>query len=120
MIEILSNQPDNVLGFTAHGRVTGADYESVLIPLVETKLKENPKIRFLYHLDNDFSGFEFKALWDDIKVGLRHLTAWEKIAIVSQNKWILRVTKFLGFLMPCPVKVFDSNQLLEATEWIKS
>ncbi len=120
MIEITSNQPDNILAFTAHGQVTGEDYESVLIPAVEAKLKEHRKIRLLYHLDNDFSGFDAKALWDDTKVGFQHLTAWGKIAVVSDNKWILGATKIFGFIWPCPVKVFDNNHLVEANEWIKA
>lgn len=86
MIEIIPHRLDSILAFTAHGRVAGEDYESVLIPAVEARLKEHPKIRLLYHLDRNFSGFEAEALWDDAKVGLQHLTAWEKIALVSSNK----------------------------------
>lgn len=119
MIEIISNQPDNVLAFTAHGQVTEKDYESVLIPAVEAKLKENPKIRLLYNIDSDFSGFEPEALWDDMKVGFQHLSAWEKVAVVSDNQWIVGITKLFESVVPC-VKVFDGNQLAEATEWIKS
>ena len=119
MIEIISNQPDNVLAFTAHGQVTAEDYESVLIPAVEAKLIENPKIRLLYNLGSDFSGFETEALWDDAKVGFQHLTAWEKIAVVSDNQWVLGLTKVFGFIMPCPVKVFNGNQLADANEWVK-
>jgi hypothetical protein len=29
MIEMMTNQPNNILAFTAHGQVTGEDYESV-------------------------------------------------------------------------------------------
>jgi hypothetical protein len=120
MIEIMTNQPDNILAFTAHGQVTGEDYESVLIPAVEAKLKEIDKIRLLYYLGSDFSGFEAEALWDDAKVGLQHLTAWEKIAVVSDNQWMVGATKVFGFILPCPVQVFEGNQLEEATEWLKS
>ncbi len=119
-IDIISARTDNILAFTAHDRVTGDDYESVLIPAVEAKLKEHRKIRLLYHLDDDFSGFEAQALWDDAKVGLQHLTAWEKIAVVSENKWMRGATKVFGFLMPCPVKVFDGDRLSEATAWLEA
>jgi hypothetical protein len=120
MIEMMTNQPNNILAFTAHGQVTGEDYESVLIPAVEAKLEEIDKIRLLYHLDSDFSGFEAEALWDDAKVGLQHLTAWEKIAVVSDNQWMVGATKVFGFIMPCPVKVFAGNQLENAIEWLKA
>lgn len=119
MIEMIPNQPDNILGFTARGQVTGEDYESVLIPAVEARLKINPKIRLLYHLAEDFSGFDAGALWDDAKVGLGHLTAWEKIAFISDNQWLNGATKAFGLMMPCPVKVFEGHQLAEATEWLQ-
>ncbi|MEB3279161.1 MAG: STAS/SEC14 domain-containing protein [Lyngbya sp.] len=120
MIEIIGNQPDNVLAFTGHGRVTGKDYESILIPAVESKLKEHSKICLLYHLGEDFSGFNLRALWDDIKVGLQHPRAWKKIAVVSDNKWVIGMTKIFGVIIPCPVKRFDVHQLTEASEWLKS
>jgi hypothetical protein len=37
--------PDNVLGVSAEGQISGADYETVLIPAVESKLKSHDKIR---------------------------------------------------------------------------
>ena len=120
MIELIPDLPDNVVGFTAKGEVTADDYESVLIPTVETKLKEHDKIRLLYHLGPDFTGYSTGAMWDDAKVGLHHITAWEKIAVVSDANWIRVATKFFGFIMPGHVKVFSNNQLSEAKEWIKS
>jgi len=54
MLEPILNLPENALGFSAHGIVTGPDYENVLIPAVEEKLSRFPKIHFLYHLSEDF------------------------------------------------------------------
>ena len=39
MIKTIKDLPSNVLGFEASGAVTGKDYESVLVPAVEAKLK---------------------------------------------------------------------------------
>ena len=118
MIELISDLQDNVVGFTAKGEVTADDYELVLIPTVETKLKEHNKIRLLYHLGPDFTGYSTGAMWDDTKVGLHHITAWEKIAVVSDVDWIRGATKFFGFAMPGHVKVFSNNQLSDpAMKW---
>lgn len=43
MIERIPNLPNNVLGFTAKGKVTSEDYVKVLIPAVEKMLKEKKK-----------------------------------------------------------------------------
>ena len=118
MIELMQDLPANVLGFSAHGKITGADYESTLIPAVEAKLKETAKVALLYHLGSDFQSFEAGALWQDTKVGLMHLTAWRRIAVVTDSDWLRGAVKALGFMMPCPVKVFATSELADAKAWV--
>ena len=88
MIELMSDLPGGVLGFTAIGKVTGADYERVLVPAVEAALKEHDKLALVYHCGDDFSGFDAGAMWDDAKVGLRHITSWRRIAVVTDIGWL--------------------------------
>lgn len=118
MVEPIPNLPDNVLGFKAIGRVTSEDYETVLIPAVETKLAENEKVRLLYYLGEDFEGFEAGAMWDDAKVGMRHFTAWERIAMVTDIEWIRVSLKIFGFVMPGQVRVFNNEELPSAIQWL--
>jgi hypothetical protein len=118
VIERIRDLPDDVLGFTAKGTVTAADYETALIPAVEAALARHPRVRLLYHLGREFSGFEAGALWDDAKVGLRHLGAWERIALVTDVDWIRVATKALGFAMPGQVRVFPDSQLAAAKAWL--
>jgi len=118
MIKLIQDLPDNVLGFEASGTVSGKDYETVLIPAVETKLKTSPKIRLLYHLGSDFKGYDLEAMWDDAKVGIGHLTAWEKIAVVTDTKWIQNGVKVFGFVIPGEVQVFSDDELANAKEWV--
>ena len=35
MLKLLEGLPDNVLGVSAEGKITGKDYETVLIPAIE-------------------------------------------------------------------------------------
>jgi SpoIIAA-like len=118
MIEKISNLPDNVLGFTAKGTVTANDYESVIIPAVEALFSRYRKVRFLYHLDKDFAGFEVSAMWKDTKLGLKHLTGWERMAVVSDLDWIRGAVQVFGLAMPGHVRVFHNSELAEATRWI--
>ncbi|MEW6764783.1 MAG: STAS/SEC14 domain-containing protein [Pseudomonadota bacterium] len=118
MIEVIPNMPDNIVGFVATGEVSAQDYETVFIPAIESTLKENEKVRILYHIAPEFTGFTAGALWDDVKIGVAHLRAWEKIAVVTDSDWIRRTGGFLNFVLPCPVKVFPNAELDEATQWI--
>ena len=118
MLERIQGLPENVLGFKAKGEVTGADYESVLIPAVEELLARQKSIRFLYHLGEEFMGFDAKAMWDDARVGLQHLTAWERVAVVSDVGWLRAAVKAFGFVMPGHVKVFGNSELEVARRWL--
>ena len=46
----MNDLPENILGVSAEGKVTGKDYETILIPAVEVKFKTHKKIRMLYQL----------------------------------------------------------------------
>lgn len=118
MIEKIPDLPENVLGFTAKGTVTANDYETVLIPAVEALFARQGKVRFLYHLGEGFSGFEGAAMWDDAKLGLRHLRGWERIAVVSDVEWIRGAIRVFGLAIPGHVRVFHNRELTEAKRWI--
>ena len=118
MIEKIPDLPENVLGFTAKGTVTAKDYESVIIPAVETLFFEHRKVRFLYHIGKDFTGFEAAAMWDDTKLGLKHLTGWERIAIVSDVEWTRGAIRVFGLVIPGHVRVFHNHEFNEAIRWI--
>ncbi|MEO8009475.1 MAG: STAS/SEC14 domain-containing protein [Betaproteobacteria bacterium] len=118
MVEQIPDLPDNVLGFTAKGKVTAKDYESVIIPAVEAFFSRQPKGRFLYHLGDDFSGFEATAIWDDTKLGLKHLTDWERMAVVSDVEWIRGAIQVFGLMMPGQVRVFHIREFAEAKRWV--
>jgi len=118
MLEILKDMPDNVVGVRASGQISGKDYDDVLIPAVESSLKRHGKIRVLYQLSPDFSGFTGEAMFDDAKLGLRHLNSFEKIAVISDVDWISRIVRFFSLMIPCPVKVFGNKDAPRAKAWL--
>jgi hypothetical protein len=83
---------------------TEDDYDNVLIPAIEDKIEKHGKIRMLYQLGRDFKGFTYEAMWEDAKVGILNLTAFEKIAVVSNVDWIIDAVRIFRFVIPCPVK----------------
>lgn len=118
MVERIPDLPPDVLGFTAKGHVTADDYESVIIPAVEEALARHSKVCFLYHLGADFEGFDLGALWDDAKLGMKHLSGWEKLAIVSDVEWIRTALRVLRFAIPAEARLFHDRELAEAKQWI--
>ncbi len=118
MLEIIQGMPDNVVAVSARGNVTGDDYDTLLIPVIEGKLKTHEKIRLIYVLGPEYTGFTAGAMWDDAKIGIRHLTAYEKVAVVTDVNWISGAVKFFAFMCPCQVKIFGNDSLAEAKVWI--
>jgi hypothetical protein len=118
MVEKIPDLPEYVLGFTAKGTVTANDYESVIIPAVEAMFSRQGRVRFLYHLGQDFSGIEAAAAWDDALLGLKRLRGWEKIAVISDADWIRWAVKIFGLAIPGQVRVFYNRDLDEAKRWI--
>ena len=118
MLKLLEGLPDNVLGVSAEGKITGTDYETVLIPAIEKKLKEHKKIRMVYDLGSSFTGFDLSAMLDDAKMGLKHLSAWDRIALVSDHEMINTFAKFFGHMLSCELRIFKNAELEEAKKWI--
>ncbi len=72
----------------------------------------------LYHLGNTFDGFSLGAMLDDAEIGIKHLAAWNKIAILSDHEMINSMTRFFGHLIPCEVRIFKNVELEEAKKWV--
>lgn len=118
MIELLSDLPDTIVGIAASGYISTVDYETVLVPAVEAALRKRDKVRLLYVLSSDFTGFTPGAMWEDAKLGMSHFSAWEKIAVVTDVTWVANAVSVFRVVMPCPVQVFDIKDRAKAEAWI--
>lgn len=117
MIEQLPSLPAGVLGFRMRGLVTAQDYESVMVPDIEAAFALNNKLRLVVHLGDDFSGFAAGAMWDDVKLGIRHISGWERTALVTDVGWVRAMSSVFGFAMPSHFRLFADGELDEAVRW---
>jgi hypothetical protein len=120
VITIMPQSHDNILGVQGTGKVTNQDYLDVLIPQLEEVLKKYGKARFLYYLDEDFTGWEMGAMWEDAKFGLKHKDDFEKIAVVGGPKWIAWGTKLFSYFLEGQVKIFAFEELQAAWDWLEA
>jgi len=118
MIEQLQGFPATVLAFAGHGQVTKADYVSVLVPAVETAFAGHDRIRLYYEIGADFTGIDADAMLEDFKIGMRHLTRWERIAVVTDVQWIAHAMLLFSFLIPGGMKAFATADTKQARSWI--
>jgi hypothetical protein len=119
MIEQIEGLPPGTLGFRASGQVTAADYERVLVPDIEAAFVVHRKLRLLYHLGPDFTGFDPGAMWDDAMLGFRHFSGWDRVALVTDVQWLRIAATAMGFAVPAEFRLFRNAELVKAIDWIR-
>lgn len=118
MLKPMTGLGDGVLGFEAHDKVRGADYEEVMIPAVEAALAGGGKIRMLYVLGEAFDGFTADAAWEDTKIGMHHASSFERIAVVTDRALYRDGVNLFGRAMKAEVETFPTSGIDRAREWI--
>jgi hypothetical protein len=119
LLTLILELPATVVGVEAEGKVTSQDYEQVLVPAVEAaRAAGDGKVRILYVLGREFPDYTAGAVWQDTKLGLGHLRSWERVAMVSDADWLRHSIAAFGWTIPGEVRVFGSDQLSEAREWV--
>ena len=118
MMTLIPDMPEDVVAVSATGTITAEDYERVLIPAVDQAHQKFQKLKFLYYIGDEYTGFTAHAMWDDAKVGLKHLRHFSKVAVVSDSEFVRGAMKVVAFMMPYEVKLFSNAELDAATQWI--
>jgi hypothetical protein len=108
VIELLKGFPDNVTAFACHDHVTKSDYETVVIPDFEDRLRRHKKVRPIV-TSRLISTGSILARSGDTKFGVSHFFDWERGALVTDVEWIKQAVKFFslfGFLTLREGRVF--------------
>ncbi|MFF2750280.1 STAS/SEC14 domain-containing protein [Kitasatospora sp. NPDC058048] len=115
MIERLDGLPAGVIGFEAGGTLSAEDYRDVLLPSLEEAAKQGG-VRFVIVI-REFHGMTGGALWEDLKIGVEHLRAWKRIALVTDIGWMVHATALFGWMTPGTTKTFPLAEQAEAIAW---
>ena len=115
MIRIIEGLPDNVVGIVAKGRVTNADCDKIIKPLMQNSLKHD-KVRLYYEIGSRIPG----AKWDDLRLGVGPLPQWERVAVVTDVGWVRHTVKALRFLIGSEIRVFTTSEAGDGLAWIRS
>jgi hypothetical protein len=118
MIEIMSGFPDDVLAISGKGEITADDYQTVLVPAINTRIEKHGTVRVLYLLGPDYKGFSAGAAWSDTKLGLSHWNQFSRIAVVTDVTWLKEAIRMFALFFHHPVRVFPYAELEDARKWI--
>jgi hypothetical protein len=109
--------PAGVLGLEAVDDVEKRDYDNVIVPAVEDALARHGKLRVVYVLGPEFDDYEGDAVWEDLKLGARHPTSFERMAIVTDARWAGPAVKVFSVLWPGQGRAFRLAELEAAKRW---
>jgi hypothetical protein len=118
MISELSGLPPGVTGFEIEGKVKAEDFRDVVLPAVE-RAAANGDVRFVIVIP-DFDGMSGGALWQDLKLGIEHIRAFKRIALVTDIGWVHHLTGLFGWMTPGETKIFSTTERDAAIAWVAS
>jgi hypothetical protein len=75
----------------------------------------HPRVKALID-GTEFEGWELRAAWDDLKLGLKHGNEFEKVAIYGNKNWPKITAKIGSWFIAGEVKYFQSAE--EAIDWL--
>ncbi|WP_226649126.1 STAS/SEC14 domain-containing protein [Microbulbifer variabilis] len=105
------------LTLRARGKLTHEDYQT-MVPMLNSALAgvENPKIDCLMDA-SELEGWEPRAAWDDLKLGLSHGRDFNRVAVISDKRWMKIASKVGSWFIGGEYKVFDSED--SAMAWLR-
>jgi hypothetical protein len=107
---------DFFLTLKAVGKLTHEDYETIT-PMIDSALKavKEPRVKALID-GTELEGWELRAAWDDLKLGLRHGSEFVKIAIYGNKNWQEIAARVGAWFLSGEVKYFDNEA--DALTWL--
>ncbi len=105
------------LTLKAIGKLTHEDYLKIN-PMIDSALAgvSTPKINAFIDA-TELEGWELRAAWDDFKLGLKHGSEFNKIAIFGNKKWQEYSAKVGTWFISGEVKYFDNSH--DALTWLQ-
>jgi len=94
MLKLIDGLPANVVAIEASGKVEAENYRTVLDPAAAA------------------------AMWEDTKLGFHDLSAWERIAVVTDYGALADAIRVFGWLIPGEVRTYPTAQLADAKAWV--
>ena len=118
MIEFTDETRDNILAIRFTGKLTGPDYEHVLLPRIETAVKQFGRVRVLIQMDDDFREWNLKAAWANTNLDFQFRNSLEKVAVIGAPRWEEWCVRLAALLVRGELKTFPPQRMAEAWKWL--
>jgi hypothetical protein len=118
MLRRMADMPAGTIGFEAIGDVGDDDFEEVVAPVLRGHIADGSKVRLLYLLGPELREYDGDAVQEEMKFAARHATAYERVAVVSDESWLRPALRMLSVLVPGQLRAFPVAELGAAKRWV--
>jgi len=100
----------------AQGTLSHQDYE-IITPIIESALTQvkDPKVNVLFD-GTELEGWQARAAWDDLTLGLKYGNDFNKVALYGNKKWQEFSVKVANWFISGEIKYFENEA--EALDWL--
>lgn len=117
MVMILEDKTaGDLIALSASGTIVKADYEKVW-PLVQHLVQQHGNIR-IYLEVHEIDMISARALWEEIKMDVKHFRDFSKLAVVGDSFWKQMATFAMGFFTSGGAKYFTFEEKEQAWAWV--
>jgi hypothetical protein len=118
MLKQMADMPPGTVGFEAVGEVDDDDFERTVEPVLRRIIAEGGKVRLLYLLGVRLREYESDALKEEMAFAAHHPSAYERVAVVSDEDWLRPALRVLSVLVPGQLHGFRIADLQAAKSWV--
>jgi hypothetical protein len=121
MLKRLDFHQDNILAFHIQGKL---DHDAFLKASEDLIDKLHQHQQFCIYIEiHEPNGIDFRVVWDSVRFAMayfrQYLKQVDRIAVVSDSKWIHRITEFENLILTgVREKAFNLSQKDKAMKWI--
>ncbi len=123
MVHKIKDMPAGTVGLRVTDDLTRDDYRDVIEPTLRDAVASG-EVRLLLVAGHGFDhmavGARIKDAKTNLRLGLGHLSAWKRSAIVSDTEWVRKAFTLLGWLTPVEIRVWRSDEESQAKAWVSA
>lgn len=118
MVELMTDFPDHVVAYRATGKVTKTEYEKIVVSRVNEVADRYGTINFIVLLETGMDDYSLAAFIDYLKISFKHFRKWNRMAIVSDQRWLREAYRALSPLVHGEINCYRVADFEQAKRWV--
>jgi hypothetical protein len=118
MISQLKDVPANIVAFRVTGKVEKEDFQQIVMPAVDDVVERTGELNFVLVMDTALKNFTAGAWLQDIVLGIKKLTKWNRVAVVTHSEGIIKFTHAFSVIAPGEYRGYLPEEYELAVSWV--